>query len=118
MKKIIIVDDDRWLVEVFSLILEKNGWQVSTCQDGHQAIEMVDNHKPDVMLIDFFLPHATGAALLNELSTHSDLRDIPVILCSTAPLPVRSSQHQIAARLDKTTLTPEKLMATLEKVLT
>jgi CheY-like chemotaxis protein len=117
MKKIIIVDDDQWLVDIFSLILKKSGWKVRVCHDGYQAIEMLDSEKPDVILLDFFLPHATGAALLNELSTHSDLRDIPVVLCSTAALPLYSSQQQIGAVLDKSTLTPESLMATLEKVL-
>lgn len=114
-KSVLIVDDDKWLADTFALVLTKHGWSVTVCHDPHKAIDVVDETVPSVILLDFMLPYASGAALLHELQSYVDTKEIPVVVCSS--LDINSavlSQYGVVDTLDKSTMTPEVLVDTLE----
>ena len=113
-KSVLIVDDDKWLTDTFSLVLEKNGWQVTVCHDAHKAIDVIDEKIPSVVLLDFMLPHASGVALLHELQSYDDTKELPIVLCSSLNLNQAAlAEYGVKAILDKSTMTPLQLIESL-----
>jgi PleD family two-component response regulator len=62
MKTILIVDDERNIVELLRLYLEKEGFAVVSARDGQTALELVERHDPDLVVLDLMLPGMGGRA--------------------------------------------------------
>ena len=60
-RKILVVDDDRKIVDLVRLYLEKDGYRVSVAYDGLQALEMARRNRPDLMVLDL-MPSGDGWA--------------------------------------------------------
>lgn len=114
-KSVLIIDDDKWIADTFRVVLKAHKWQVRVCHDPHQAIEVIDEFLPTVILLDMMLPHTNGLALLHELQSHEDTREVPVVLCSNIPIDGDLSQYGVVKVLDKSLLTPDDLLVTLEQ---
>lgn len=81
--KILIIDDDRWFADVVAKTLHGLGWKTFVAHDGAKGIDAIDSFDPDAVLLDVMLPGSTAPALLNELQSHTDLADLPVVLCTS-----------------------------------
>lgn len=114
-KSVLIIDDDKWLADTFRVVLHAHQWQVKVCHDPHHAVDVIDEFPPSVILLDMMLPHTNAFALLHELQSHEDTRAIPVVLCSGMTIVDDVSKYGVVALLDKATLTPDELVATLDK---
>ena len=66
MKKILIIDDDTYILESFSRVLTKRGFEVETAETGKQALEKLKQGQFDVALIDVCLPDMEGTDLLEK----------------------------------------------------
>jgi DNA-binding response OmpR family regulator len=80
-KTILIVDDDRELVEGVRMMLERQGFTVTQAHDGHQAKQAVYNVKPDLMILDMMMPRMGGYPVLEYFK---DKADAPPIIMITA----------------------------------
>jgi DNA-binding response OmpR family regulator len=80
-KTILIVDDDRELVEGVRMMLERQGFRVLQAHDGHQAKAMVYNQRPDLMILDMMMPRMGGYPVLEHFK---DKPDAPPIIMVTA----------------------------------
>jgi DNA-binding response OmpR family regulator len=60
MQKILVVDDEKKIVEIVKAYLEKDGFQVSAAYAGRQALEIAQKEKPDLMILDLMLPEGPG----------------------------------------------------------
>ena len=80
MKNIMIVDDDDYIQELLKNRLEANGYKVSLAEDGLQALSQIKNKRPDMILLDVYMPHLDGLSFFHELSSDRELRDIPVLV--------------------------------------
>ncbi len=108
MARVLLVEDDQWVVDCYRLWLSADGHSVRYCRDAQAAIDMIDDNPPDVIVLDLFLPFANGIQLLQTLRSHSDLAAIPVILCSSA-LPENlpdMTPYGVRHVLDKARLVP------------
>jgi EAL domain-containing protein (putative c-di-GMP-specific phosphodiesterase class I) len=81
--RILVVDDERDLLEVLGAQLADAGWQVDTASDGRAALGLVDGHRYEVVLSDIDMPGMSGVELLREIRAH-DL-DVPVLLITGHP---------------------------------
>ncbi|MCP4675093.1 MAG: response regulator [Deltaproteobacteria bacterium] len=81
-KKILVVDDEKDVVEFYRDLLEDNGYEVSSAYDGLKAMELVKKDKPDLILLDLQMPEETGTGFYRKLHNKTDLKDIPVIIIS------------------------------------
>ena len=79
-KKILAVDDERHIVRLIQINLERNGYQVVTSFDGREALEMVASEQPDLVVADVMMPYMDGFELLRTLKKNAATRHIPVIL--------------------------------------
>jgi len=79
-KKILIIEDDATLRNVLSEFLESEGFAVAMASDGEEGIELANNSKPDLILLDIIIPKKNGFEVLKEIKGNKDISDIPVIL--------------------------------------
>lgn len=82
MKKILIFDDDKSILEVFTIIFAENGYDVEISETSHDIIERVEVFKPDLILMDNWIPEIGGIEALKLLRNHQDFKNIPVIYVS------------------------------------
>ena len=78
--KILIVEDDNFLVEMYTTKFELEGFDVISAEDGKKGLEMVSREKPDIILLDILMPVMDGFAVLDALKKDKTTADIPVIL--------------------------------------
>jgi DNA-binding response OmpR family regulator len=79
-KTILIVDDDRELVEALRAVLEKRGFNVIQAHDGHQGKQLIYAHKPNLVILDMMMPRMGGYPVLE----HFRDKDAPPIIMMTA----------------------------------
>lgn len=77
VKKILVVDDEKKIVEILKAYLEKEGFAVFTAFDGRQALDSARRDLPDMILLDLMLPEISGWDVCRELRRESD---VPVIM--------------------------------------
>ncbi|MGH7631481.1 MAG: ATPase, T2SS/T4P/T4SS family [Gemmatimonadales bacterium] len=77
---VLLVDDEDALRRVMRDLLEREGYTVQEARDGVQALDQVDRHAPDIIVLDLNLPGLDGYGVLSQLRSRSATRDIPVIV--------------------------------------
>ena len=120
MSKILLVDDDAFIVEAYSQKLEQAGFEVASAADGMVAVKMLPAFKPDLIVLDLMLPRFSGFELLNYMRTRSDLQGIKVVVLSNFYLgdPERQAAASDAdATLMKSSCNPSQLVDTINELL-
>ncbi|NCU29707.1 response regulator [Candidatus Saccharibacteria bacterium] len=118
MKKILIIEDDRRWADLLGRYAEEVGANYRLVSSAEQAIETIDEWYPDVIVLDILLAGATGVALLNELRTHSDLINIPIVICSSLELSTDEMRgFGVQSVLDKQTATPEQFREAIGRLI-
>ncbi len=82
MKKVLIVEDDKFLLSAYRVKLTKAGFEIKIATDGEEALKILREDKPDVILLDLVMPRKDGFAVLEELKTNPVWKSIPVIVLS------------------------------------
>ena len=82
-----MVDDERDLVFATKLYLEGVGYQVATAYDGAEALERVQEIKPDLIILDVYMPVKNGWDVLETLKANPETEGIPVIMLTAAVEP-------------------------------
>jgi two-component system alkaline phosphatase synthesis response regulator PhoP len=75
--KILVVDDDRNIVDLVQLYLERDGYQVLVAYDGLEALKLARQRRPDLIVLDLLLPEVDGLDVCRILQTESD---VPIIM--------------------------------------
>ncbi|MCL4250462.1 MAG: response regulator transcription factor [Anaerolineae bacterium] len=79
MHNILIVDDDAQMLDMVELVLKREGFAVARAFSAQDALDLVEDVTPDLMLIDAMLPDLDGLALCRKLRTLSQTSNIPII---------------------------------------
>ena len=93
--KILLVEDDKDLLELMEKKLEKSNFKPIPTETGQQALDYLKSDKPDLILLDILLPDIDGITILNEIANNQRIKDIPVIVLSNLSEP--GSFEQVAA---------------------
>ena len=72
MYKILVVEDEILISDIIKFSLEKEGYQVITAYDGHEAIKLYLEQKPDLILLDITIPYKDGFEVCKELRKHGN----------------------------------------------
>jgi len=80
--RILVVDDEIYIVHILDFSLGMEGYEVVTALDGEQALERVAEQKPDLIVLDIMMPKLDGYETCKVLKSREETRDIPVILLS------------------------------------
>jgi two-component system alkaline phosphatase synthesis response regulator PhoP/two-component system response regulator VicR len=79
-KKILAVDDERHIVRLVQVNLERAGYEVITAYDGKDALEKVASEQPDLVVLDVMMPYMDGFEVLQNLRKNQSTRELPVIM--------------------------------------
>ena len=80
---VMIVDDSVTVRKVTSRLLERHGYEVMTAKDGVDAMEQLENSRPDLMLLDIEMPRMDGFEVTNLVRHHEIHRDLPIIMITS-----------------------------------
>jgi len=83
-KRVLIVEDDRFLRRACQARLEQEGYVILTAQDGEEAVRMVRAEVPDLILLDLLMPKLTGLEVLRILRAEEGTRTVPVLVLSNS----------------------------------
>ena len=82
-RKVLVVDDNKALRELFSTILNRGNFIVSEAENGKEALKKIIRNKPDMIILDIAMPQMDGFELSRLLRENSRTKDIPIIFCTT-----------------------------------
>jgi DNA-binding response OmpR family regulator len=81
-KKILIIEDDKFLRELISMKLRKEGYTIVEAVDGEEGEKKIKEEKPDLVLLDLILPGIDGFEVLSRIKEDPTVSSIPVIILS------------------------------------
>ena len=79
-RKVLAVDDERHIVRLIQVNLERAGYQVATAFDGPEALKKVESDKPDLIVLDVMMPRMDGFEVLKRLQANPETRGIPIVM--------------------------------------
>lgn len=79
-KSVLIVEDEPFIMEALSFLLEREGLAVSTHTDGDGCVERIQSLKPDLVILDMMLPNRSGMQILEDLRAMDDFIHLPVLM--------------------------------------
>jgi len=80
--KILVVEDETFLVKIYSVKLKKEGYDVTLAMDGEEAVKLAAETKPDLILLDLILPKLNGFEALEQIRKNPSIKKTPVIVLS------------------------------------
>lgn len=81
-KKILLIEDDVFILGLLSDKFRQNDFEVDIAKDGEKGIEFLKSHRPDAILLDILLPKINGFEVLRQIKSSPVLAGIPVIIIS------------------------------------
>lgn len=79
-KKILVVDDESGLVEMLSIRLEANNYQVIAASDGQEGLDKARAGSPDLIILDLMLPKLDGCQVCRALKSDEKYKQIPIVI--------------------------------------
>ncbi|MHB0912852.1 MAG: response regulator transcription factor [Armatimonadota bacterium] len=79
-RKILAVDDEKHIVRLVQVNLERQGYEVVTANDGKEALQKVEEEKPDLLVLDVMMPYMDGFEVLQTLRRNPETANIPVVM--------------------------------------
>ena len=78
--RILIIEDDSYISDMYKIKLESEGFQVIIASDGQKGVEQLNQQKPDLILLDVVMPKMDGFSVLQNIKEDPEVQDIPVIM--------------------------------------
>ena len=81
-KKILVVDDDPYILLSLEFLMKKNGFDVMVARNGTEALEIVEKQVPDIVLLDIMMPDVDGYAICKHIKSSKKLKEAKVVFMS------------------------------------
>jgi DNA-binding response OmpR family regulator len=120
MKKIVLADDEQFIVIAYRDGLSRAGFEVTTAVDGAEALEKVKSTKPDIVLLDLIMPKMNGFEVLKKLKADDELKNIPVAILSNLSQVTDEEEARKNGAVDfivKSDFSLEQLIERINKIL-
>jgi DNA-binding response OmpR family regulator len=79
-KKVLVVDDERDLVELIGMNLQRNGYEVVSANDGATGLDLARKQKPDLLILDVMMPGLSGQDVTRALKADPDTASLPIVM--------------------------------------
>jgi CheY-like chemotaxis protein len=96
MDKVLLVEDNQSLVEIYSITFTHQNFEIEVVRDGEECLQRVKSIKPDIILLDVMMPKLNGIQTLEKLKADEITKAIPVIMLSNI---AESSEEDQALKL-------------------
>lgn len=120
MSKILIIEDEKVLLDVLEKKLASQGYEIETASDGESGLDEMRQVRPDLILLDIVMPKKDGFEVLAEMDKDKSLSGIPVIIISNSGQSVeidKALKFGVRDYLIKTEFDPEEVLEKIVKVL-
>jgi DNA-binding response OmpR family regulator len=120
MTKIAIIEDDPVINQMYRMKFEADGFEVQLADNGERGVALVEDFKPDLILLDMKMPHMDGAEALKEIRSHDWGKDIPVIVLTNLgeeEAPKELKNLNIHSYIVKADLTPRQVVGRAKEAL-
>jgi len=114
-KKILIVDDEPHVIRSLTFVLSKEGYEVSSAENGEDALAKIRQLKPNLVFLDVMMPKKNGYEVCQEIKKDSSMRDIHVIML-TAKGQETDREQGMGAGADEFMTKPFSPIGVLDKV--
>lgn len=112
MTKIAIVEDDQAISQMYRFKFEAEDYDVETAENGKLGLEMIQQFKPDIVLLDLMMPEMSGDEMLAELRKQSWGKDIKVVILTNKgeqEIPESVKALNVSAVILKADMTPRQV---------
>jgi len=117
-KKILMIEDERIIVDLLKRKLEKEGYQVSVGRDGVEGLEKMRKDKPELILLDIVMPRMGGLEVMEKMRDDDELKDIPIVVISNSGQPIELDRAKKLGAKDwlvKTEFDPQEVIRKVKK---
>ncbi len=117
--KILIIEDEEFLVDMYKMKFESEGYKVMVAYNGEDGIRVAREQKPDLILLDLVMPKMDGYQVLKELKSNNATKDLKVYILSNLDQNGEIDQSFIDGAdgyMLKSNLTPRQLVENIEKI--
>ncbi len=87
MKKILFVEDDKFLVRVLGSMFQKEGYETIFLENGSDALQIAKSDKPDLIVMDLIMPEKDGFTTISDLKSDAETKNIPIVVLSVLETP-------------------------------
>jgi CheY-like chemotaxis protein len=115
-QRVLVVDDHDDAREMLAMILDAGGYQVATAVNGQEGLDQAARARPDVIIMDLFMPVMDGYEAARALKADPSLAAVPIVAYTARSHPPETEGGLFAACCLKPCL-PDELLATLARVL-
>lgn len=123
MAKVMLVEDDAILSEMYQAKFELEGHEVAIAGNGEECLELLETYIPDLILLDILMPKVNGFHVLKEIKKNPKFRQVPVILLTNLGEAEVDMNQELAKALGvsdyliKSHHTPDEVVAKAHRVL-
>jgi DNA-binding response OmpR family regulator len=82
--RILLIEDDRFIADMYRIKLESEGWNVEVASDGEAGLKRALQDPPSLVLLDLLLPRMDGIEVLRQIRAADETRTVPVLILSNA----------------------------------
>ena len=79
-QKVLVVEDDKDIQEIIEYNFTSEGYEVITCSDGEDAVDLIRHETPDLVILDWMLPNLSGSEILRQVRSSKKIRKTPIIM--------------------------------------
>ena len=119
MTKILIIEDEEVLGDVLLEKLQIAGYQCELVRDGIRGFSKMVEWKPDLVLLDLFLPLLNGFEILKQKRNDSSIADIPVVVLTNSLHPTQGTEVQrlgVSGFMVKADVSPDEIISKIENI--
>lgn len=91
-KRILVVEDEELIATLIHRVLKKNGYEVNVVNDGAQALRLVEEYRPDLLVLDICLPSMDGYQICRYLRSNPGTVTLPIIMVTAMARPADQRQ--------------------------
>jgi DNA-binding response OmpR family regulator len=118
--KIAIIEDDQAISQMYRIKFESEGYTVETAENGVLGLELAENMKPDIILLDLMMPEMNGDEMLEKLRKTSWGKNIKVVILTNVgeqEIPEAVKEMGVSAFILKADMTPRQVVEVIKKQL-
>lgn len=120
MKSILLVEDDPFVVDIYTTKLKEAGFHIEVAENGEEALRKLKEAKPDLLVLDIVLPNIDGWELLRKIRTELGFEDLKVVVLSNLSQKAeveKSLRFGVIKYFIKAHFTPSEVVEEIKKIL-
>jgi len=120
MKTILLVEDDPFVVDIYTTKFKEAGFNIDVAENGEEALRKLKEKKPDLLILDIVLPNIDGWELLGKIRSDLGLEDLRVVVLSNLSKKSevdKSVEFGVIKYFIKAHYTPSEIVEEIKKIL-